>query len=105
MMVSFRIRREYFDAIVSGEKTREVRRDSDYWRKRASNLLRDEVHGVKSTAVFVCGKDVHRRRVIGVGWCDTPEEALGRVPSAQGREDLGYGPVVYFDLGEALHVA
>ena len=48
----FRIRKRYFDAIVSGKKTVEFRKDSDYWRKRLKPSL--------DTAVFICGKRVHR---------------------------------------------
>lgn len=101
----FTVRRIYFDAIVAGTKTREVRRLSDFWRKNAARILESVSRFGWAEGVFECGHDIHRRKIMGIGWCDTPEDALGREPSEQGRIDLGYGPVVYFDLGEELHVA
>ena len=79
--VSFRIRRIYYDQIVEGTKTFELRQYSDYWRKI---LLGNNPPDV---AVFVCGKDVHRRwiRNISLGF---PEEILGRELSEQGKKDI-----------------
>ncbi len=99
--VSFRVRRRYFDLIVAGEKTREVRRASPYWL-RIAHGLRDDDAGPCGVAVFVCGRDVHRREIVGVSVYDTAEEALGRRPSEQGTKDLGTGPVLGFDLGREL---
>jgi len=79
--ISFRIRRTYFNRIVSGEKDVELRKNTPFWRKR---LL---CANPPSIAVFVCGKDVHRRwtTLITVG---KPEEILGRGLSDQGKKDI-----------------
>jgi len=63
----FRIRKEYFDAIASGEKTTEFRRASPFWRKRIVDK------GISlDTAVFICGKRVHRRRIVMIQEVETP---------------------------------
>lgn len=90
--VSFRIRRVWFDAIVAGTKTVEVRKHSDYWA--------DVKARGPSVAVFVCGKDVHRRRITAITPYPTAAAALGRPPSAQGVKDIGTGAVLGFHLGE-----
>ena len=97
--VSFRIRRRYFDAIVRGEKTTELRRASSYWYA-AVGRLRDDDMGRCGVAVFVCGRDVHRRVIVGVDEFESAEEAADGLLSDQGREDLGDGPVLAFLLGE-----
>lgn len=79
--VSFRIRRIYYDQIVDGIKTVELRKYSDYWK----GILLGE--SPPDVAVFVCGKDVHRRWIkeITVGY---PQEILGRELSDQGKRDI-----------------
>jgi len=101
--IAFRIRRQYFDAIKSGEKTDEVRRFSTYWCRQVARLLDDDM-GRCGIAVFICGKDIHRRMIVGVNEFQNPEEALGRAPSAQGLKDIGDGdgPVLSFLLGEEI---
>ncbi len=99
--VVFRVRRVYFDAIVSGAKTREVRKASEHWLGLAARL-RDDDAGPIGTAVFVCGEDIHRREILGVTLYETAEEALGRPPSEQGLRDVGAGPVLGFDLGAVV---
>lgn len=99
--VAFRIRREYFDEIVDGTKTREVRKASSYWLDVAAGL-RDTDVGPCGTAVFVCGADVHRREIVGVKLFRSAAEALGRDPSPQGLRDVGDGVVLGFDLGEVV---
>lgn len=91
---SFRIRQVYFDQIVAGKKKNEVRKASKFWEARVMNSI-----GRKSVAVFVCGPKIHWRRVTGIIWYKTPQEALGRNPSAQGTKDIGKGPVYMFQLG------
>ncbi len=54
--VSFRIRKEYFDMIVSGTKTVEFRQFSYFWVTRLLGTMPKE-------AVFVCGKQIHRRKI------------------------------------------
>lgn len=63
----FRIRKRYFDAIVNGKKKTEFRKDSEFWRKRilGKEHLLDE-------AVFICGKRIHRRRIIDIIRMKTP---------------------------------
>lgn len=53
----FRIRRIYFNQIKDLTKNIEFRSDSSFWNKRLFNPMPD-------IAVFVCGKDVLRRRII-----------------------------------------
>lgn len=75
---SFRIRRRYFDQIVSAEKQIEYRRDSPFWRARLGDIY-DE----KAIAVFICGKRVHRRWILSVRLMLTPETF-----SEQGKQDV-----------------
>lgn len=79
--VMLRVRREYFDAIVSGEKKEELRVDSPKW----AWLLGPNPPDV---ARFVCGRETHLRKIVSIHWGDA-EEILGRPPSRQGRKDLG----------------
>ena len=79
--VMLRIRRVYFDKIVSGEKTAELRADSSRW----AWLLGEDPPDV---ARFVCGRDTHLRKIEQIFKGDA-EDILGRPPSAQGKKDLG----------------
>ena len=79
--MSFRIRRQYYDLIVKGEKTEEIRTNSEYWRKRLLNGHPPQI------AVFVCGKAVHRRWITRI-YVDEAENVLGRPLSAKGNEDI-----------------
>jgi hypothetical protein len=74
----FRIRKRYFDAIVSGEKRVEYRRASQFWRKRI--VGKGET---LDTAVFVCGKQVHRRKITEIEQIKTPSWF-----SEQGQKDV-----------------
>ena len=56
----FRIRKRYFEAIVAGEKTVEYRPHTDFWEKRIKGKT-----GL-DTAVFICGKQVHRRKILKI---------------------------------------
>ena len=100
--VMLRIRREYFDAIVSGEKKEELRKDSSKW----AWLLGPNPPDV---ARFVCGKDTHLRKIESIHWGDA-EEILGRPPSRQGRKDLGLdliestGKVIVIRLGFTMGI-
>jgi hypothetical protein len=89
-----RVRRLYFDAIVAGTKTHEIRAKTAHWDKVVARY--------PILFTFVCGKRVHTRQIVEITWWDDAAEALGREPSEQGREDLGYGPVYDFRLGAAL---
>jgi hypothetical protein len=92
--VLFMVRRNYFDAIVWGEKRNEVRRATSRWLTVAANQPKE--------AVFLCGKKVHRRRIISIEVMETAEKALGRKPSPQGLKDIGDGKVVVFNLGHEI---
>lgn len=102
--IVFRIRRRYLDEILAGTKKKEIRRASDYWRKRAAALYTYLARsgGKVGVGVFVCGTDVHRYELVGCGLAETPEQALGREPTLQGRKDLGDGPVIVFVLGNKV---
>jgi hypothetical protein len=93
MSAAFRIRRVYFDQIKAGTKTNEIRQDKPYWRKVAMRYPR--------IAVFVCGKDVHRREITSITVGAKAEEVLGRPLSAQGIKDIGTGSHIVFYLGQA----
>jgi hypothetical protein len=119
---SFRIRRRYYTRIVRGTKRREVRPDNRFWSTRVMNAV--FAHGGttggfvagrrrrrvlafafregRAVATFVCGKDVHRRELVGIRGYQTPQAALGRKPSAQGSKDVGVGAVFAFLLGREL---
>ena len=98
-MVSFRIRRVYYDQIISGDKTEELRSNTPFWRQRLLNpyLSSPEV------AVFVCGRDVHRRWITGIR-LDEPERVLGRPLSPQGQRDISTDSVIVIELGEVYEV-
>lgn len=84
----FRIRKQYFDAIVKGEKTVEFRRDSPYWRKRI-------IGKPAYTAVFICGKQVHRRKIIDITRLPTPDGF-----SEQGKQDVDTTMCFAIHLGQ-----
>lgn len=98
--IVFRIRKEYFDQIVSGEKTYELRALSDYWRTR---LI--ETDDPPKRALFLCGKRTHLRQILNrfIGYA---EEILGRKVSKQGRKDLALdthkGRCIAVKLGEKI---
>ena len=86
---AMRIRREYFDDIVTGDKTVEYRPDSPHWRKI---LKKDDMPEI---AVFICGKDVHRRKILFVQKIPTPIWF-----SAQGQADVNTSKCFAIHLGE-----
>ena len=109
MKVLFMVRKVYFDQIVAGTKTEEIRRATKRWQTLAINLGQSMLgSGKPAEAVFLCGRDVHRRHVIDIedDWESAeaffaknhPEHKL----SSQGKKDVGRGPVIVFYLGEAL---
>ena len=89
--VSFRIRRRYFDQIVEGSKTEEIRTDKPYW----SWLFTDP----PQVATFICGKDIHRRYIKRI-YREDPEKILGRFLSEQGKKDVTSNPAIIVELGE-----
>ena len=105
----FRIRKQYFDAIVKGQKTVEYRRDSKFWRSRIFNLLdgnmmrsvvnENIVFRVSQLVigVFVCGKRVHRRQIISIEKIETPDTF-----SEQGKKDVETPYCFAFHLGSEV---
>jgi len=83
-----RIRKRYFDAIVSGEKTVEFRRDSEFWRKRIIGKADVEI------ATFICGKRVHRRKITSIHRIKTPSWF-----SEQGKKDVDTSLCFVINLG------
>ncbi len=91
-----RVRKEHYEAIVSGEKKVELRPYSDYWRKRLEkvNPVMEDV-----IAVFICGKRVHRRKVLSI-FVGEPEKILDRPLSEKGKLDIPTQLAYVFFLGE-----
>ena len=95
-----RIRKPYFDAIVSGDKREELKAVSRYWVGRLV-----ETGNPPNVMKFVCGKRVHSRKITKI-FKDKAKTILGRPISDQGRIDLrldehnGYCIVV--ELGEEV---
>ena len=75
----FRIRKRYFDAIVSGDKTTEFRPDTPFWRSRIDGKGDEEPW----VAVFICGRRVHRRQITLIQKVTTPNWF-----SEQGKRDV-----------------
>ena len=101
--LTFRIRRVHFDAIRNGFKLVEYRRASPYWDIRFGQARRilfyHDLEDVQ--AVFVCGKDTHRRNVVSILHGHF-QELTGRLPSTQGLADLGDGFVWGAFLGAEI---
>ena len=97
-----RIRKPYFDAIVSGDKKEELKALSPYWLRR---LI--ETENPANVMKFVCGKRVHSRKITKI-FKGKAKTILGRPIREQGRKDLqldehdGYCIVV--KLGEEVKV-
>jgi len=105
--LSFRIRKQYFDAIVKGEKLIEYRRDIPFWHVRLANVFSQEaiqgnfqldpnLSGVEMEAVFICGKRIHRREITGIERIKTPAWF-----SNQGKHDVDTETCLAFHLGDA----
>jgi len=90
--ISIRIREQYFDAIVSGEKIVEYRKWSPYWLKRLT-------YKGERIAVFVCGKRVHRREILRVERIPTPSHF-----SEQGKLDVPTASCFAIHLGPEVHM-
>ena len=88
--VSLRVRKRYFDDIVSGKKQVEYRKCSLYW------LRRFIVDDPPEVAVFVCGKRVHRRKIVEVKLVRTPANF-----SEQGKKDVPTSDCFAIHLGGA----
>lgn len=110
----FRTRLRYFEAIVSGEKIVEFRRNSPFWQKRVFGMTAKEFEdsGGKPiefpfkeepkelmVAVFICGKRVHRRIIEYIERRVTP---IGF--SEQGKKDVDTPLCLAFHLGDVFSV-
>jgi len=84
-----RIRKRYFKFIISGDKKVEYRKHSQFWEKRIKDA---------AIAVFICGKQVHRRRIISIQLIDTPKRF-----SAQGQKDVNTPKCYAINLGEVFN--
>lgn len=96
MSISFRIRRQYFDRMVNGTKKEEIRADTPFWSSRLFGPKPPKI------AVFVCGKQTHRRWIKRI-YREEASIVLGREPSPQGKKDLRYAPnekSIIIELGE-----
>ena len=101
--ILFMVRRPYYDAIVAGTKTFELRRNSPRWNSMGLKALKGLDDDSPVTAVFLCGRQrIHRRHIIGVEWIRNIADALGRPPTAEELALLGNGDVVCFELGEVV---
>jgi len=88
MKVSLRVRKRYFDLIVAGVKVVEYRKDSFYWKR----MLMDNR---PTEAVFLCGKKIHRRKILDVLYIKTPKGF-----SEQGKKDVPTKMCYAIHLGE-----
>lgn len=102
--ISFRIRKIYFDQIVLGQKTVEVRRATKFWAVRMTRAATDLVRGIPVQAVFLCGRQVHRRQITSIEYYDNPQLVLGRLPTPTGLKDIGSGKVIGFHLGAEIKI-
>lgn len=100
--ILFTVRKPYFDAIVAGVKTSEVRRKTERWSTVLQHALVSREFGEPVVAVFQCGRQIHRRLVVDYRVAERAYLALGREPSPQGRQDVGDGPVIAFKLGRVV---
>ncbi len=104
----FRVRKQYFDAIMAGKKTIEYRRNIGFWRKRIANIKK--VYGVEISpsrivfpapsevvAVFISGKRVHKREVLIIELIKTPDFF-----SDQGKRDVDTFTCWAFHLGKQV---
>lgn len=109
--LSFRIRKKYFDLIVAGKKAVELRRDIMFWRIRVNNILgnspglwealdeRSFIPDVPVQAVFVCGKEIHRREIRMIARIKTPVHLF----SDQGKKDVNTEKCFAFFLGDVVN--
>lgn len=104
----FRVRKRYFDDIVNGRKIIEYRNDSPFWEKRVFGFdppLADNVKAPIHTifpngnwiAVFICGKQIHRRQIMEIDRIKTPNSF-----SEQGKKDVNTPYCFAFHLGREL---
>ena len=64
--VMFTVYREFYVDIVSGKKVLEFRKPTKRWLTVANAVSSNKWWGIGTIATFVCGRDIHRRKIIGV---------------------------------------
>jgi hypothetical protein len=83
--LSFRIRKEFFERVLKGTKTYEIRRASDFWNARMITAMKLLHQGATVKAVIVCGDRTLYKLVknityyCGNGAPDLPVEELETV--------------------------
>ena len=97
----FRIRKQYFDQIMNGDKTVEYRPDSPFWQHRLLPYCNVDLHqaSLKAlkddlVAVFVSGPRVHRRSIVLIARVLTPPF------SKQGMKDVPTDRCFEIHLGQ-----
>jgi hypothetical protein len=95
-IVVFRVRLEYFLALEAMLKNVELRKDSEFWRKR---LLGPHPPTI---ALFLCGPRKLYRRITEIRADQDPEVILGRPLSEQGRHDIPTPTCFAIFLGEVV---
>jgi hypothetical protein len=95
-IVVFRIRRIYFDQVAAFSKNVELRKDSEFWRKRLLGRYPPHI------ALFLCGPRKLYRRIAEIRPNQDPEKILGRPLSAQGRRDITTPTCFAIFLGEVV---
>jgi hypothetical protein len=94
----FRVRRVYFKQLAAMVKNVELRKDSEFWRKR---LLAPKEYQPR-IALFLCGPRKLYRRIVEIRANQDPEAVLGRPLSAQGKKDIPTGKCIAIYLGEVV---
>lgn len=100
--VLFPIRWIYLRQIMDGRKNHELRGYSPRWGKIAITVMKKLDAHEEVIGVFLCGRTVYRRKIIGVVPYLSAEAVLGQPLSEQGRKDVGTGPGWDFSLGEEV---
>lgn len=104
----FRIREKYLHDIEKEIKRVEYRRDSPFWQKRLANIFGEEAvrgyfqitpmhSGIEIEGVFISGKKIHRREIVGIARIKTPD-----CFSDQGKKDVDTKTCLAFYLGKSM---
>ena len=64
--VMFTVYREFYVDIVSGKKVLEFRKPTKRWLTVANAVSSNKWWGIGTIATFVCGRDIHRRKIVNV---------------------------------------
>jgi hypothetical protein len=85
--IVFRIKQEFFNEIVKGNKQIEYRADTAHWRKRVlpgdektevsvgfGAIFNEDINDIKWIGIFLCGKQKHMREIKSMTYIETPSE-------------------------------